>query len=111
MITNKSETKATTKEISCDCKWKFNSTTCNSNQKWNNKTYQCECKNYRKCKKDYSCNPSTCICEKSKYLKSTADISVIECNKIITVMDIILYQRKDKYYSNKCYEYYFNKLS
>ena len=26
---------------------------------------QCECKNYRKCKKDYSWNPSTCICENS----------------------------------------------
>ena len=25
------------KHISCDCKCKFNSTTCNSNQKWNNK--------------------------------------------------------------------------
>ena len=27
-----------TKDISCDCKCKLNSTTCNSNQKWNNKT-------------------------------------------------------------------------
>ena len=24
-----------------------NSATCNSNQKWNNKTCQCACKNYR----------------------------------------------------------------
>ena len=23
---------------------------------------QCECKNYQKCKKDYSWNPSACIC-------------------------------------------------
>ena len=30
-----------------------NSTTYNSNQKWNNKSCQCECKNYRKCKKYY----------------------------------------------------------
>ena len=43
----------------------------NSNQKWN-KTCQCEFKNY-KCKKDYSWNPSTGICENSKYLKSIAD--------------------------------------
>ena len=86
MITNKNEAKAMTEHISCDCKCKFNSTTCNSNQKWNNKTCQCECKNYRTCKKDYSWNPSTCICENSKYLKST---SVNECDEIISVLDIV----------------------
>ena len=51
MITNKDETKAMIEHIACDCKCKFNSTACNSKQKWNNKTCQCECKNYRKCKK------------------------------------------------------------
>ena len=54
MITNKSEAKTMTEHISCDSKCKFISTTCNSNIKWINKTCQCECKNYRKCKKDYS---------------------------------------------------------
>ena len=48
MITNKEEAKAMTEHISCDCKCKFNSTTCKANQKWNNKTCQCECKNYHK---------------------------------------------------------------
>ena len=43
---------------------------CNSNQKCNNKTCQFECKNYHICKKDYSWNPSTCICVNSKYFKS-----------------------------------------
>ena len=86
MITNKNEAKAMTEHISCDCKCKFNSTICNSNQKWNNKTCQCECKNYCTCKKDYSWNPSTCICENSKYLKST---SVTECYEIVTAMDIV----------------------
>ena len=38
MIANKNEAKTTTKHVSCDCKCKFNSTTYNSNQKWNNKT-------------------------------------------------------------------------
>ena len=57
------------KHISCDFKCKYNSATCNSNQKWNNKLYQCEYKNYRACKKDYSWNASTCICENDKYLK------------------------------------------
>ena len=66
MITNKDEAKTMTEHISCDCKCKFNSTTCNSKQKWSNKICQCECKNYCKYKKDYIWNPSTCICENSK---------------------------------------------
>ena len=86
MITNKNEAKATTKHISCDCKCKLNS----SNQKWNNNTCLCECKNYHKCKEDYRWNSSTCICENSKYLKGIADTSVIECDEIIPVMDIVL---------------------
>ena len=39
----------------------------NLNKKWNNKTCQCECKSYRTCTKDYTGNPSTCICEYGKY--------------------------------------------
>ena len=89
MITNKNEAKAMTEHISCDCKCKFNSTTCNSNEKWNNKTCQYEYENYCKCKKGYSWNPSTCICENSKYLKIIADTSVIACDEIISVMDIV----------------------
>ena len=73
MITNKNETNAMREHISCDCKCKFNSTICNSNQKRNTKTCQCKCKNHVKCKKNYSWNPSTCICENSRYLKSIAD--------------------------------------
>ena len=84
MITNKDEAEAMTKHILCDCKCKLK-----SNQKWNNETCQCEYKIYHKCEKDYSWNPSTCICENSKYLKSIADTSVIECDKILTVMDIV----------------------
>ena len=44
MITNKNEAKAMTESISCDCKCKFNSIVCNSNEKWNNKTCQGELK-------------------------------------------------------------------
>ena len=88
MIKNKNEAKKMTEHISDDyCKRKFNSTTCNSNQKQNNKAYQCECKNYRKCKKDYGWNPSTCICENSKYLKCIADTSVTECDEIKLVIN------------------------
>ena len=81
-MTNKNEAKTIIKHISYDYRCKFDSTTCNSNQKWNNKTCQCECNDYCACKKDYSCNPSTCICENSKYLKST---SVNECDEIMSV--------------------------
>ena len=49
MIINRNGAKTLLKHILCDCKFKFNSTTCNSNQKWKNKTYQCECKNYCTC--------------------------------------------------------------
>ena len=42
-ITNKNDAIAMRKYISFDCKCNFNSTTCNSNQKWNKKTCQCEC--------------------------------------------------------------------
>ena len=61
-------------------------TTCNSKQKWNDKTCQCECKNCR-VQKNYSWNPSTCICENSTYLKSIADTTVTECDETIIVMD------------------------
>ena len=47
VIIHKNEAKKITKQISYDCKCKFNSTNCNLNQKWNSKTCQCECKNYR----------------------------------------------------------------
>ena len=87
MITNKDEAKVMTEHISCDCKYKFNSATCNSNQKWNNKTCKYECKKYHKCKKDYSWNPSTCICETSKYLKSVVDTPVTECDEIAIIMN------------------------
>ena len=50
MIANKNEAKEMIKHTSCDCKCKFNSTTCSSNEKLSNKTCQCECKNYRTCK-------------------------------------------------------------
>ena len=40
-------------------------------------------------KKEYSWNPSTCIYESSKSLKSVADTSVIKCDEIIYVMDFV----------------------
>ena len=51
MIARIQEAKTLVKRISCDYKCKFNS---NLNQKWNNKTCQCDCKKYRTCTKDYN---------------------------------------------------------
>ena len=89
-----------TEHISCDCKCKFNSTICNSNQKRNNKSCQFQCKNYRKNKKDYSWNPSTFICENSKYLERIADASVNEFNKVIIVMDNVSTKKTDTIATN-----------
>ena len=83
-----------TKNISCNCKCKFNSTVSNSKQKWNNKTYQDECNNYHKGKKVYSWNPTTCMCDNSNYLKSIADSSVVACDEIISVMNTVSTKRK-----------------
>ena len=41
------------------------------------------------CKRDYSWNPSTCICENSRYLKSFVDGLVIVCKEIINVTDSV----------------------
>ena len=68
--------------ISCNCKWKFNSTTCYLNQKSNNRTCQCKCKIYLKCKEDYSWSPSLCIYENGKYLKSVANTSVTKVSEV-----------------------------
>ena len=43
--------------------------------------------------KGYSCNPRTCICENSKYLKSVAGTSVTVCDEIVIFMNIISIKR------------------
>ena len=83
MITRIHEAKTLIKHISCNYKCKFYSATCNSNQKWNNDKCQCECKKNRLFKRDYSWNPSTCISENRRYLKSIVHNSVIVCDKIM----------------------------
>ena len=51
---------------------------------------------YRKYKEDYSWSPSACICEKSQYLEIIADTSVISCDEIISVMDILSTKQTNK---------------
>ena len=92
MITRINEAKTVIKHILCDCKCKFDSANCNSSQTWNNDKCQCECKKYHTCKKDYSYNPSTYICENGKYLKSIPDTSV-DLQIVNQQMWQILYQQ------------------
>ena len=57
--------------------------------------------------KDYTWNPSTCICENSNYLKSIADPSVTVGDGIIIAIDNLSIKKrntiakKGKYCSNK----------
>ena len=44
---------------------------------------------YRSCKKDYNQNTNTRIFENSKHLKRIDDTSVIACDEIISVVDIV----------------------
>lgn len=61
------EAKTLVKHISRDCQCKSDSTTCNSNKKWNNEKCQCGCEKYCTCAKSYSWNRSTSICENRNY--------------------------------------------
>ena len=58
MITSSHESKTLTKDMSCECKCKFDGRKCSSNQKWNNHNLWYGCKNPKK------------IVRKKIYLKS-----------------------------------------
>ena len=101
MITkSNNEAKIIVKHNSCDWKCEFSSSICNSYQKWNNDKFQWECKKYCTCKNDYTWNPSACICDNGKYLKTFIDDS--NC--------VWWYYIRYKYCISKCHEYSFNKF-
>ena len=52
MITRINESNTLVKHISCDYECKFDSETCNSNQKWNTDKCHPDCRKYRTCKKN-----------------------------------------------------------
>ena len=81
IFTRLNEAKTLRKRISYDCKCKFKITKCSSDQKWNTDTCQYDCKKYRACKKDYSWNPNTFICDSSWHLKHMFYNSVIDVMK------------------------------
>ena len=103
MIPRKNELEALEKHISCDHKYKFDSSKCNSNQKWNNKMCRYECKNSIKqhmCGKDYVWNPSTCPWKIDKYLKNIISDSVVIHDETIDVV-AKLCQQFNKFYWKK----------
>ena len=76
--------------LSCECKCKFESRKCNSNQNWNNDKCWRECnylKKHHVCKKDYILSPAICSCEYGKYVASAIDDSVITCDETINASD------------------------
>ena len=87
MITMITEVKILVKHTSYDCKCKFNSTTCNLNQKWNNDkanaSVKCECivRAQRFIVGILAYN--------SRYLKSSIDGSVMMCDDIMNVADSV----------------------
>ena len=88
MITRINETKKLTKDISCECKCKFNDRKCNPNQEWNNNNCRCECKSPRKnrlCGKDCIWNPGICTCENNKYLGNIIGDLKVLCDEVIEV--------------------------
>ena len=63
MIKNMIKAKTLVKYISCDCKCKFNSSSCCLNLKWNNDKCQCECKMCCTSKRDFIWKCKTFICK------------------------------------------------
>ena len=105
MTTKINQAKTLEKHISCDSKCKFNSTACNSYQKWNNVICHCEWKKYHMFRKNYSWNSRTCICENSRNLKGIVHDLVIVCDEIINVTYSVsknVTSTIPKYYTNKC---------
>ena len=88
-ITKINKAKTLIEHILFDCKCKFGSTSCNSNQERNNETWQFECRNYCTCEKDHSWNPATCTWENGKYLGSIIGDSVIICDETISAADSV----------------------
>ena len=83
IITGINESKTLTKQILCECKYKFDGRKCNLDQWWNNDKCWCECKKRHVCESDYVWSLTTCNCKNGKYLASIIDDSVITCDEII----------------------------
>ena len=82
-LQEKKESNVLKKHISCECKCKFDSRKCKSNQKWNNDKCRCEFGKRNIFKKDRNWSPTEHSCKNGEYLASIIDDSVIMCAEII----------------------------
>ena len=88
IITRINGSKRLIKYISCECKCKCNSATFNCNQKWNNKTCQCDVK-FNIGAKRIMAGILAYALVRIANLKCITDYSKIVYNEIIYVMDIL----------------------
>ena len=66
---------------------------CNSNEKWNNNKFRCDCKDSKEhhvCKKCYIFNVAKCSFKTGKYVGSINEESVTICDKIIEEIKNVL---------------------
>ena len=89
MISGKNKSKSLTKDISCECKCRFDGKKCNSDQRCNSDKYHCECKKHHLYEKDDIWNPAICSCKNGKYLASIMDVSAITCGEVIEETKIV----------------------
>ena len=110
-MTRINEAKTMAKHGSCDCKYKLNSVTSDSNQNWNNKICQYECRNYRACKKDLV----GILLHVFMRIASISKVLLMIWKLCVMKLYIICYRNSinkcGKYYTNKCHKYCVNKLS
>ena len=93
MITGINKSKSLIKQISYQCKCKFDGRKCDSNQKWNKNKHRSEFKNLNEhyvCVKNYIWNPTKWTCENGKYLGSIIVDSVVTCGEIIEATKTVL---------------------
>ena len=60
IIAGNNKSNILTKDMSCECNYKFDRRKCNSDQKLNNDKCWCDCKKHLTCQKDFLWNPATC---------------------------------------------------
>ena len=83
MIAGTNELEILTKDISYECKCKFDGKKFNSNQKWKTINPNVSVKKQHICEKEYIWNAATFSWTNGKYLASIIDDSVITCDEII----------------------------
>ena len=106
MIARKIESEVLTKDISCECKCKFEGKNVFQIKSGITRYVDCECKKRHICEKEYMWNPVTCSCKNGKYLASVIDDSVITCDEIIEETKEVPINFNEKYITCKTQNFY-----